>query len=86
MQTFVKKSNYLNAIHRTTSTTPVSVFNPVVWCASKAATYYPHPSLTTCTKYVYCYENDGMKGAVYTCPTPTKFNPSTKKCEASYTC
>lgn len=71
----------------TTATTTITpLFNANTFCASKAVARYAYPTATNCTKYVYCYLNNGIKGAVYTCPGSTLFNPSLGACASGYVC
>ncbi|KAG5675249.1 hypothetical protein PVAND_005164 [Polypedilum vanderplanki] len=70
-----------------TTTTLLSSFTASTYCSSKALGRYKHPSLITCTSYVYCYSyNSTMTGAVYTCPSSTNFNPVTAYCDPNYIC
>lgn len=70
-----------------TTTTYAPVFNATAWCinGSKPVARYPYPGSTTCTQYVYCYLNNGLKGAVYTCVGTLLFNPTLGACDPNYT-
>lgn len=68
----------------TNSQTTSSPFNATVYCANKAVGRYEFESSSN--KYVYCYANGGILGAVYSCVGKTLFNPLTQLCEVNYDC
>lgn len=44
-------------------------------------------SVISCTSYQLCINvGTGLIGAIYTCPTPLKLDPSTYNCSSTYVC
>lgn len=57
--------------------------NPNQICENKpAGSRYPHGE--GCKQYIYCYMNNGLKGAIYSCQSTTLFDPTLQQCVTGY--
>lgn len=61
-------------------------FNATAFCSARSTGVYLHPEITDCSSYVRCYENNVMRGALYTCPGSSRFNNITLKCDPGTIC
>jgi hypothetical protein len=69
-----------------TTTVNPSTFNATTFCTSRIQSRQALPYATQCKQYVYCYLNNGMKGAIYTCPGRTLFDRTKGSCATGVVC
>lgn len=65
------------------TTVEATTINPNKMCENKPAGSR-HLHGKGCKEYIYCYTNNGIKGAVYACQANTLFNPIVQQCVTGY--